>query len=244
MELASPPSLRAGLAGLEPADRTRHSDHAAQRETDPRGGPPRRALALKWLRKVHGWIGLWGAALGLLFGISGILLNHRSVMQIPAAHQQQSTLQLPLPNPAPRDAQAMAEWLQLTLPVPRAATRVRIEDAKPVAWGDRTLTQPARWNISFAGAQNSVQAEWWVGNNFVTVKRSEANVFAFLNNLHKGQGGGVAWVLLADSLAGGIILLSLTGIALWALTSRRRMVGAAIGVTGLGALAALAVHAA
>jgi len=31
-----------------------------------------------------------GAALGLLFGISGILLNHRAVMKIPAAQMEQS----------------------------------------------------------------------------------------------------------------------------------------------------------
>ena len=37
----------------------------------------RRATFVKWLRKVHGWIGLWGAALGLLFGTTGFLLNHR-----------------------------------------------------------------------------------------------------------------------------------------------------------------------
>ena len=28
----------------------------------------RRPVFLKWLRKTHGWIGLWGAAIGLLFG--------------------------------------------------------------------------------------------------------------------------------------------------------------------------------
>ncbi|MDB5932854.1 MAG: peptidase [Massilia sp.] len=44
----------------------------------------RRATFLKWLRKMHGWIGLWGATLGLLFGSSGILLNHRAVLKIPA----------------------------------------------------------------------------------------------------------------------------------------------------------------
>ncbi|OXH83611.1 peptidase, partial [Burkholderia multivorans] len=27
----------------------------------------RRGTFLQWLRKIHGWVGLWGAALGLLF---------------------------------------------------------------------------------------------------------------------------------------------------------------------------------
>ena len=48
---------------------------------DPRS---RRGIFLKWLRKTHAWIGLWGAALGLLFGITGILQNHRSILKIPA----------------------------------------------------------------------------------------------------------------------------------------------------------------
>ena len=63
-----------------------------------------RINAIRWLRKAHGWIGLWGATLGLLFGTSGILLNHRAVMKIPAAQVQESTVQLPLPQPAPENA--------------------------------------------------------------------------------------------------------------------------------------------
>ena len=37
----------------------------------------RRATFIKWLRHVHGWVGLWGAALGMLFGVTGFVLNHR-----------------------------------------------------------------------------------------------------------------------------------------------------------------------
>ena len=40
----------------------------------------RRIAAIRWLRKAHGWIGLWGAALGLLFGVSGIVMNHRAML--------------------------------------------------------------------------------------------------------------------------------------------------------------------
>ena len=43
----------------------------------------RRQRALRWLRQAHGWIGLWGALLGLLFGISGFLLNHRNLLKLP-----------------------------------------------------------------------------------------------------------------------------------------------------------------
>ncbi|MFD2270727.1 hypothetical protein ACFS07_05380 [Undibacterium arcticum] len=74
------------------------TDRAILRElsTDPRSPLPatsslsapkrsrsKRAVFLGWLRKTHLYIGLWGALLGLLFGATGILLNHRSVLKIP-----------------------------------------------------------------------------------------------------------------------------------------------------------------
>ena len=114
----------------------------------------RRAVFLKWLRKTHGWIGLWGAAIGLLFGVTGILLNHRAVLKIPAVQTQETNLQIPLPTPAPANAKAMASWLQQELMVDRPASKERSEPAKPVAWGDKTLKQPARWSVTFSSPSN------------------------------------------------------------------------------------------
>jgi hypothetical protein len=199
----------------------------------PPPAPTRRALAVKWLRKMHGWIGLWGAVLGLLFGSTGILLNHRAVLRIPAAQAQESTVQIPLPSPAPANPQALAAWLKSSLKLQPDPTRVKSEPARPVAWGDRALVQPARWSASFTAPGGTVQAEYWVGNSYVTLKRSENNVFATLTNLHKGVGMSVGWILLVDTLAGSIILLSLSGVALWTLTNRRRTVGIAIASVSL-----------
>jgi hypothetical protein len=193
----------------------------------------RRASLLKWLRQVHGWIGLWGAALGLLFGTTGILLNHRAVLKIPAAQTQESTVQLTLPKSIPDNAQALASWLQHELHIAQPASRVREEPAKTVAWGEQSQQQPARWSVAFTSASSNLQAEYWLGNHFVSVKRSDNNLFASLNNLHKGNGASIAWILLADTLAGSIIVLSLTGVVLWAMLNRRRMLGAAIGLTAL-----------
>ncbi|WP_340124378.1 PepSY-associated TM helix domain-containing protein [Methylobacter svalbardensis] len=55
----------------------------------------------------------------------------------------------------------------------------------------------------------------WVGNAYVSIKREDANVFAFITRLHKGVGMSTVWVLLADALAGGLVFLSLTGLLLW-----------------------------
>jgi hypothetical protein len=199
----------------------------------PPPAPSRRAIAIKWLRKMHGWIGLWGAVLGLLFGSTGILLNHRAVLRIPAVQTQETTVQIPLPFPAPASPQALAAWLKSSLKLEPDPARVKAEAARPVAWGDRHVIQPARWSASFSSPSGGVQAEYWVGNSYVTLKRSENNVFATMTNLHKGIGMGVGWILLVDTLAGSIILLSLSGVVLWTLTNRKRTVGIAIASVSL-----------
>jgi uncharacterized protein len=209
----------------------------------PPPAPSRRAIAVTWLRKMHGWIGLWGDVLGLLFGSTGILLNHRAVLRIPAAQTQETTVQIPLPSPAPSNPQAMALWLKRTLRLDPEPGRVRAEPPRPFAWADKSLVQPARWSASFTSPSGNVQAEYWVGNNFVTVKRTDNNLFATLTNLHKGVGMNAGWVLLVDTLAGSIILLSLSGVALWALTNRRRTVGIAIGALSLLAAGGFALAA-
>jgi len=198
---------------------------------------------IRWLRKMHGWIGLWGATLGLLFGTSGILLNHRAVLKLPAVQVQESTVQLPLPQPAPASAQAMVEWLRGELKLDHPNLKSREEPAHGVAWGDKSMTQPGHWQMSLTTPRMNVQADWWVGNSFITLKRSDNNFFAVLTNLHKGVGMGVAWVLLADTLAGSIILLSLSGVVLWTQLNRRRVIGAAIGVTALVLTVTLALQA-
>jgi hypothetical protein len=185
-----------------------------------------------WLRRTHGWIGLWGATLGLLFGFSGIWLNHRAVLPLQPALERHNQ-QLPLPDPAPADAAALAVWLQSSLSLPRAASVVRVEPAKPAPWAERgagaaTAMQPEHWTISFNAPAALVQAEYWVGNRTVGVRRTDNGLVATLANLHKGVGMPMAWILLVDTLAGSLILLSLSGLSLWMLTRRRRALGLAI----------------
>lgn len=193
-----------------------------------------RGAFLKWLRRTHAWIGLWGAALGLLFGFSGILLNHRDIMKIPAAKIEQKEIQLPLPEPRPADPKAMAAWLGQTLNIDTDHARARREAGKTVTWNNTQIQQPPLWQINVRNPQQMMQAEYWEGNAFVSVKQGEGNVFSVLTNLHKGTGLGVSWVLLADTLAGGLIVLSLTGTLLWTRLHGRRLAAAGLGFGSLG----------
>src|SRR5471032_512139 len=109
----------------------------------------RRSTFLKWLRKVHGWIGLWGAVLGLLFGVTGILQNHRATMKIKVGGPSVSTIQVAMPTPPPKSPNELAQYLQAELKLDRPAERVTREKAKPVTWGDQSVIQPEHWVIRF-----------------------------------------------------------------------------------------------
>ncbi|CAB3757550.1 hypothetical protein LMG29660_03220 [Burkholderia puraquae] len=65
----------------------------------------------------------------------------------------------------------------------------------------------------------------------MTLKRTGTGTLAWLTNLHKGVGLSIGWVLLVDTLAGALILLSLTGVLLWTELNRRKTVGVVL-VTG------------
>lgn len=193
-----------------------------------------RGFFLKWLRRTHAWIGLWGAVLAVLFGSSGILLNHHEVLKIPAAKVERTEAQLPLPEPHPADPEELAVWLRQHLQLGSRDVKIVEETPKSVVWNGVTIQQPPRWQVTLRNPKESIQAEYWPGNSFVTVKRGQGNIFSVLTNLHKGAGMGVGWVLLADSLAGGLSVLSLTGILLWTRLHGGRLAAAGLGLGSLG----------
>jgi uncharacterized protein len=189
-----------------------------------------RGRFLRWLRNTHGMLGLWGAALGLLFGATGILLNHRQVMKIPLAQYEKSQVDIKLPAEKIRSATDLGEWLQAELKLSKPPFKVDAEPAKKVTWNGLPIEQPALWKVDFHTPQYSVTTEYLVGNQFVSVKRQDANTFAFLSRLHKGVGMSTGWILLVDSLAGAIMMLSITGILLWTKMRKSRLL--LIGLSG------------
>ena len=211
----------------------------------------RRLAFVRWVRKTHGWFGLWGAILGLMTGTSGVWLNHRSTLKMELPDQQQASSQLALPDPRPATAEALASWLQQTLKVDRAATNMRVERARPVPWAERggpersgearPVLQPERWTLVFGGPNKVIQVEYWVGNKAASVRTTQNGFVATLTNLHKGTTMPVPWILLIDTLAGSLIFLSISGAILWWETHRRRLAGLVIFGVSVAVTAALAL---
>jgi len=46
--------------------------------------------------------------------------------------------------------------------------------------------------------------------------------------LHTGSGASVLWVLIADTVAGAVVVLTLTGVLLWTRLRLPRLAGAAV----------------
>lgn len=206
----------------------------------------RRLAFVRWVRRTHGWFGLWGALLGLMAGTSGIWLNHRSVMKLDLPDQQQTSAQLAMPDPRPASADAMADWLQGVLKVDRPATNVRVERSRPVPWAERggegrPAMQPERWTFVFGGPNKVIQVEYWVGNRSAGVRTTQNGLIATLTNLHKGTTMPAPWILLIDTLAGAMIFLSISGTILWWETHRRRLAGIVIFGISVAVTAALAM---
>lgn len=200
----------------------------------------RRLTFVRWVRKSHGWFGLWGALLGLMMGTSGVWLNHRAQLKLELPAQKTMNAQLALPDPVPETPAAMADWLQQTLKLDRPANMTRVERGRAVPWAEKggaatPLMQPERWTFGFGGPDRLVQVEYWAGNRSASVRTTENGFFATLTNLHKGVGMPIPWILLIDTLAGSLIFLSLSGVVLWWETNRRRKVG--IGIFALSVLA-------
>lgn len=189
---------------------------------------PSRGAFLRWLRKTHGMIGLWGAVLGLLFGATGILLNHRHVMKLDYAQYEKTNFELALSDERPANAEALASWLQSQLILDRTPFKIVAESAQTIVWSGRQLQQPEKWKVDFHSPQFSITTEYFVGNSFVSVHRQDANSFAFLTRMHKGVGMNAGWILLTDSIAGALIFLSITGTLLWTKMRGSRLVLAGI----------------
>ena len=141
-----------------------------------------RGTFLKWLRRTHAWLGLWGATLGILFGTTGILLNHRSVMKINAAKTERTKIELALPEVRPESVEDFAVWLQAELDIEKKWSRARSEPSQEISWAGQSVVQPEKWRVSFSNPQRTYSAEYWVGNSCASITQFDRSANAHHKN--------------------------------------------------------------
>ena len=169
--------------------------------------PHRSNATFRWIRQLHLWIGAWGALAAILYGITGLVMNHRfgdgAWPQGDSSELDRTTLAIPA------EARATPEQLSLWLRDTQALDAQVIRKGKP----DDKLP---KWNFSGGSASESWALEYVAGGDSAELKRSSHTALAAFNRLHKGVGGGGWWILLADSFAIGMMLLGISGIWMWA----------------------------
>jgi hypothetical protein len=91
------------------------------------------------------------------------------------------------------------------------------------------VPQHGHWNFTGGNARVVTQVEYVESAPTATVRTNVQSPLAVLERLHKGVGGGVAWILPGDSFALAMIALGISGLVLWS-RSLRRMIFSIVGV--------------
>lgn len=165
------------------------------------------------IRQLHLWIGAWGAIAAILYGITGLVLNHRiGDGAWPQGESNELAKQtLPIPEVARSTPEALSIWLRQTQSLDAQVIR---KGGPPGRGGDAGT--PPKWNLSGGTARESWSLEYSPGDPTAQIKHSRQTFLAGLNRLHKTIGGGWAWTLLADSFAVSMLLLGISGVWMWA----------------------------
>ena len=203
---------------------------------------PARASFLQKLRKLHAWIGLGGAAFGLLFGISGFLMNHRAVMKISTPKPEVQKVQMDLSQP-PATIEALAADLAARYGYSAARARMRVQGPKPVRFGGVDTVDAEQWSITLPGHSRFLKATYAPGDRVVKLEIGRTGFLGAMERLHKAEAGDTAWILLADAFAGSLVFLTLSGILLWTQLDGKRVLATGLATGGFVALILVASRA-
>jgi hypothetical protein len=186
------------------------------------------------MRQVHLWIGAWGAIAAIVFGFSGLVLNHRFALELPqGARETDEPVRIQVPEAARADVEAMARWLDTEHGMKPLSKRVRPAPG-PTDVGRAKAEQPEQWTLAGGNATDGWSAEYALGDASLKLERTHFSPVATLSRLHKSAGGGLGWILLGDSFALAMVLLGITGIVMWARGRRPRdMLFSVLGVSAL-----------
>ena len=183
----------------------------------------------RWLRQFHLWIGAWGALAAIVYGLTGLVMNHRFGDNPWPQGESIDAGRVVLGVPAA--ARASAEDLSLWLRQDQGLDATTIRKGAPRGAPEGA---PEQWSLSGGNARESWSLQYKPGEASAEVKHNRQTWLAALNRLHKTVGGGFAWVLLADSFAIAMLLLGLSGIWMWARgRTGRQLVMSVMGVSTL-----------
>ena len=204
------------------------------RKRPPKAHPflPRRLqtpIVLVWLRRSHGWLGIWGAVAGILFGVTTVLMVHSDAF--PANEAETSIIQLPVNGMAVDSVDDLGAFVKAELGL-STTWRQPINRS-----GAGTRSNQPVYITQFTSPRRTLDLRYVDGNEYIEITRTERGFLDTLNRLHRGNGAQLGWTLIGDAFSGALIVLAISGVLLWSRMDGSRLL--AIGLGGAGLLAVL-----
>ena len=201
------------------------------RKRPPKAHPflPRRLqtpIFLVWLRRSHGWLGIWGAVAGILFGLTTIAMVHAEVFR--TGEDVQTVVQLPLEGAFIGNVDDLGAFVKAELGL-RTEWRQPRNSPRPVA----APGNPPIFITQFTSPQTTLDLRHVAGNEYIEITRTERGFFETMNRLHRGNGAQLGWTLLGDAFSGALIVLALSGVLLWSRMDGSRLLAIGLGSAGL-----------
>jgi hypothetical protein len=115
----------------------------------------------------------------------------------------------------PADPQALAAQIAKEFGYEGREPRVKVEKAREATFNGVAVRQPERWELNFTHPQRQAKVEYIAGNSYAKIEKYDATAIGTMMRLHQSTGVSAFWVLLMDSIAVSLMVLSLTGTLLW-----------------------------
>ena len=190
---------------------------------------------LVWLRRSHGWLGIWGAVAGILFGLTTIAMVHSELF--PVEPESRSVAQLPVNGAAIASADDLGAFVKAELGLMTVWRQPRGQGGAGIAGAPGTQSNQPVFTTQFTSPQRTLDLRYVAGNGYIEITRTERGFLHTLNRLHRGNGAQLGWTLIGDAFSGALIVLAVSGVLLWSRMDGSRLL--AVGLGGAGLLSAL-----
>lgn len=192
-----------------------------------------------WLKTLHQWHWISAAislAALLLFGITGVTLNHAAQIQ---ARPQVMSRQLQLPPPLLAQLAPVAP--DSSAPLPEGVSRwIRSEIGVDVR-GHAAQWSDGEAYVSLPRPGGDAWLSIDTGSGRLEYERTDRGWIAWLNDLHKGRNTGSLWSWFIDLFALACVVFALTGLGLLWLHGRHRPMTWPLVILGLVLPALIAI---
>lgn len=200
-----------------------------------------RQSTIAWIKKMHAWTGLWGALIFIMLGVSGFLLNHRSILKIDTgANIEVANITMAAADGPFKSREDYARWLEAEFNI----SKLPLPERKPkqsVSFNGKPIVEAEEWRVRYNGPNAFITSSYTPSTNQLTLSKEDKNFLAFIKNLHKGSGLTATWILFLDAIAGAFLFMSITGIILWSKLHGTRLLAGMIFLSSaiLGIITAL-----